>query len=74
MKLLNYLWPWKRRERIEEEKRQDVLFRAQIQEALLSQQNLLDAVALMKKTREDRVIESRHFRRNFPSDPLIRET
>lgn len=40
------------RERIAEEKKTDELFRAQIAEALLQQDNLKEAVAQMKKARE----------------------
>lgn len=67
---LNYLWPWKRKERIEAEKRTQELFRAQLREALLRQDNLRDAVAQMKKVREDQVAESQSFRRSLSSRPL----
>ena len=62
--LIASIWPWGR-ERIAEEKRADELFKAQVKEAFLSQQDLLEAVAQMKKTREDQEAVSVHFRRDM---------
>lgn len=62
--LIANIWPWGR-ERIAEEKRADALFKAQIKEAFLSQQDLLDAVTQMKKVREDQEAESVSFRREM---------
>lgn len=67
MKWLDYLWPWKRRERIEEEKKADEQFRAQIAEAFLRQDDLREAAASMKRAREDQAAESRSFRRTLSS-------
>lgn len=52
MNWLKYLWPWRRRERIAAEKEVDRQFKAQIQEALLRQDDLKDAVEQMKRSRE----------------------
>lgn len=67
--ILPYLWPFKRRERIEAEKQTERLFKAQLQEALLRQDNLREAVAQMKKIREDQVAESQSFRHSLESRP-----
>jgi hypothetical protein len=50
------------RERIEEEKKADELFRAQLREAFLQQDNLREAAAQMKKAREAAEISSQSMR------------
>lgn len=62
MGLLDYLMPWRRRQKHEAEKKTDEEFRNQIKEAVLNQQTLLDAVAQMKRVREDREALSTRFR------------
>ena len=52
MKLFRRLWSYVTRERVAEEKKTDELFKAQIQEALLRQDDLREAAAQMKKLRE----------------------
>jgi hypothetical protein len=54
MKWYQYLWPWGRsgRERIEAEKEVDRQFKAQLQEALLRQDDLKDAVEQIKRARK----------------------
>ncbi len=66
---MNWLQRLFSRERIEEEKRADQEFRAQIKEALLQQDNLREAVAQMKKAREacESSPPSRAFRRPLSS-------
>lgn len=71
MRLLNFLMPW-RKARHEAEKKTEEQFRNQIKEAVLNQQTLLDAVAQMKKAREDQEAESVSFRRELqPSRPSL---
>jgi len=55
MNWLKYLWPWAHRERAEAEAKVDQEFRAQLHEALLSQDDLMEAAANMKRAREERV-------------------
>jgi hypothetical protein len=64
MGLLDFLMPW-RRQRHEAEKKTEEEFRNQLREALLNQQSLLDAVAHMRKAREDQEAESVSFRREM---------
>jgi hypothetical protein len=67
MSWLDYLF--KRREKIAEEKKTDEQFRAQIAEALLRQDDLLTAVAQMKKAREEKAAESEAFRQKISNRP-----
>lgn len=62
MSLLDYLMPWRSKQRHEAEKKVDEEFRNQIREAMLNQQTLLDAVAQMKRAREDQEALSLRFR------------
>lgn len=65
MGLLDYLLPWRwhwQKQRHEAEKKTDEEFRNQIREAVLNQQTLLDAVAQMKRVREDQEAMSTRFR------------
>jgi hypothetical protein len=61
MGLLDFLMPW-RKQRHEAEKAVEEQFRNQIKEAVLNQQSLLDAVAQMKKAREDQEAVSVSYR------------
>lgn len=61
MGLLDFLMPW-RKQRHEAEKKTDEEFRNQIKEAVLNQQTLMDAVAQMKRAREDQEALSTGFR------------
>ncbi len=62
MGLLDILMPW-RRQRIEAEKKTEQEFHNQLKEAVLNQQSLLDAVAQMKKVREDQEAVSVNYSR-----------
>jgi hypothetical protein len=68
MKWLKYLWPWAHRERAEAEARTDKEFRAQLREAMLVQDDLLEAAANMKKAREERLAETPSFREALSSN------
>jgi hypothetical protein len=64
MGLLDLLMPWRRHKHAAEKKTEEE-FRNQLREALLNQQTLLDAVAQMRKVREDQEAESVSFRREI---------
>lgn len=69
MSWLDYLRPWKRRERIEEEKKVEEMLRAQVKEAFLRQDDLREAAAQMKKAREEKQSERPGFREVLKSKP-----
>jgi len=54
LKYLRFLWPDAHRERAEAEAQTNQDFRDQLKEALLMQDNLLEAAASMKRAREER--------------------
>lgn len=67
MSWLKFLWPWAHRERAEAEAKTDLEFRNQLREAMLVQDDLLEAAANMKKAREERAAETPTFRKALSS-------